>query len=72
MSPWVEEDPVVENPALSLAERRKRLTQVATSLLPGKPRENQYLESVIWADLPVRSAGLPVREVRSRPSEEMA
>jgi hypothetical protein len=53
MSPWVVEDPGKQDPALSLAERRAALEQVARELLPGGSRANQYRESVIWADVEV-------------------
>ncbi len=54
VSPWVAPDPGVAEPALPLAERRARLAGVARELLPGGSRANQYRESVVWADLPVR------------------
>src|SRR5579859_6815867 len=47
MAPWVVDDPGRANPALSLAERRAALEQVAKQLLPGAVRANQYRESVI-------------------------
>lgn len=79
MSPWVEEDPAASDPSLSLAERRRRLARVSAALLPGKPRENQYRESVIWADLPVHTAApnsgrrVPAGEAERGPeNEEMA
>lgn len=53
-APWVEPDPAVREPAMSLAERRARLAAVARELLPGGTRANQYRESVVWADLRVR------------------
>lgn len=53
MSPWVVDDPGRANPALSLAERRAALEQVAKQLLPGAVRSNQYRESVIWADVEI-------------------
>jgi predicted amidohydrolase len=56
VAPWVAPDPAEEEPALSLEERRARLTAVGHELLPGGPRANAYRESVIWADVPVRSA----------------
>ena len=55
MSPWVVDDPGRANPALSLAERRAALEQVAKQLLPGAARANQYRESVIWADVEIPS-----------------
>ncbi len=53
ISPWVVDDPGRANPALSLAERRAALQQVAKQLLPGAVRANQYRESVIWADVEI-------------------
>jgi predicted amidohydrolase len=53
MSPWVVEDPGTTNRALSLAERRAMLEQVAKQLLPGAPRANQFRESVICADVEI-------------------
>ena len=53
ISPWVVEDPGKTNPALTLAERRAALEQVARQLLPGAARANQYRESVIWADVEI-------------------
>lgn len=53
ISPWVVEDPGKANPALTLAERRAALEQVARQLLPGAARANQYRESVIWADVEI-------------------
>jgi len=55
MAPWVVDDPGRANPALSLAERRAALEQVAKQLLPGAVRANQYRESVIWADVEIPS-----------------
>ena len=55
ISPWVVEDPGKTNPALTLAERRAALEQVARQLLPGAARANQYRESVIWADVEIPS-----------------
>lgn len=53
MSPWVVDDPGRANPALSLAERRASLRQVAKQLLPGGAHVNQYRESVIWANVEI-------------------
>jgi predicted amidohydrolase len=56
VAPWVVDDPGGIDPALTLAERRARLRRVARELLPGGTRANGYRESVIWADLPIRTA----------------
>ncbi len=53
MSPWVVDDPGKAHAALSLAERRNTLAQVAKQLLPGGARANQYREFVIWADVEI-------------------
>ena len=51
MGRWVMEDPIISEPGLSLSQRREILSQRALSLLPGGANENQYVESVIWADV---------------------
>lgn len=56
VAPWVVDDPGVSDPDLSLAERRQRLHALGDELAPGAQRAGQYRESVIWADLRVRSA----------------
>jgi predicted amidohydrolase len=58
VAPWVTDDPGIADPDLSLAERRGRLRAVGKDLLPGGHRAGQYRESVIWADLPVRTADI--------------
>jgi predicted amidohydrolase len=56
VAPWAAPDPVGAEPDLSLEERRARLAAVGRELVPGARRANQYRESVIWADLPLRNA----------------
>ncbi|WIG59414.1 MAG: hypothetical protein OJF49_002161 [Ktedonobacterales bacterium] len=56
VSPWVVDDPAVAEPALSLVERRARLRATSKELLSGGTRANQYRESVVRADLTIRSA----------------
>jgi hypothetical protein len=51
MGRWVMDDPAASQPGLSVAQRRRILSERAMSLLPGAANENQYLESVIWADV---------------------
>jgi hypothetical protein len=51
VAPWVCEDPIVGNPALSLDERRDRLAQVGAALQPHGKRAGDFRESVIVADL---------------------
>ncbi|MGZ3636940.1 MAG: nitrilase-related carbon-nitrogen hydrolase [Ktedonobacterales bacterium] len=58
VAPWVTDDPGIADSDRSLAERRKQLRAVGKDLLPGGRHAGQYRESVIWADLPVRSAEL--------------
>jgi hypothetical protein len=59
VAPWVMEDPVVDNPLLSLQERRKRLAEMSVDLLPQGRKANQYREAAIWADLYIHSALRP-------------
>jgi hypothetical protein len=56
---WVMEDPVVDNPLLSLEERRKLLAERSVGLLPKGRKANQYRETAIWADLYAHSAQRP-------------
>lgn len=56
LAPWVTEDPGAADPDLPLAERRRQLRATGKDLLPGGLHAGQYRESVIWADLPVRTA----------------
>ena len=58
LAPWVTPDPIAGNPALTLPERRERLHETARSLLPNHANANAYRESVVWADLPIRSSAL--------------
>jgi hypothetical protein len=64
VAPWVEADPVAEDAALTLEERRARLHAIGEELRPGGRRAaggrqaggrraNQYRESVVWADVAV-------------------
>lgn len=57
VAPWVTDDPGIADPDLRLTERRRQLRAVGKELLPGGRRAGQYRESVIWADLDVRTAG---------------
>ncbi|HEX8035741.1 MAG TPA: nitrilase-related carbon-nitrogen hydrolase [Ktedonobacterales bacterium] len=58
VAPWVTDDPGIADPDLSLAERRKQLRALGQDLLPGGRHAGKYRESVIWADLHVRSADI--------------
>ena len=51
LAPWVAGDPGAEDPALSLDERRKALRSVGQELAPGGARENEYIETVVAADI---------------------
>jgi predicted amidohydrolase len=51
VTPWVEDDPILEDPTLSLSQRRQWLAAVARQLKPLGTRANEYRESVISADL---------------------
>lgn len=67
MGPWVIEDPVVENPGLTIDERRDILRSKSLALASPSAcvsmeldralcgaDENNYLETILWADLVVR------------------
>jgi len=60
---WVTSDPVVEDPMATLEARRAKLRMTGQTLLPGGTRANQYVETVIGADVgtpwPVEAAGPP-------------
>lgn len=53
LAPWAADDPLLNNPARSLAERRAELALISKQLLPGGARANQYPEAAIWADVEV-------------------
>jgi predicted amidohydrolase len=53
VAPWVEDDPILGEPGLSLSQRRQRLAAVALQLKPLGTRANEYRESVISADLEI-------------------
>ena len=53
VAPWVAADPVEEDAALTLEERRARLHAIGEELRPGGRRAKQYRESVVWADVAV-------------------
>ncbi len=70
VAPWIAEDPVVQDPTLTLAQRRAMLVESGTALLPGSsvpcasPNhfgacENGYRESVLQADLALPDGGQP-------------
>jgi hypothetical protein len=60
IAPWIEPDPGISDPSLTLAQRRARLASDGSNLLTGAPCVdalalgacgNGYRESIIWADL---------------------
>ncbi|HLY30662.1 MAG TPA: nitrilase-related carbon-nitrogen hydrolase [Ktedonobacterales bacterium] len=51
LAPWVAPDPALNEPLLTLDERRAWLMARGRELLPGASQANAYRESVIWADL---------------------
>jgi hypothetical protein len=72
VAPWIVDDPVLEEPALPLAERRTRLVESGIELLPGSGTacavsngfgacENGYRESVLSVDLVLPDDGAPPR-----------
>jgi predicted amidohydrolase len=67
MAPWAIEDPGIQNPALSLDERRSILMEKSISLLSPSAcesmkiesrncgtDENQYIESILWTDIVIK------------------
>ncbi len=73
MAPWIEPDPGIAHPALTLAERRAMLAADGARLLPGSgvacggslavgACENGYREAVVFADvdLPAGATTAPV------------
>jgi hypothetical protein len=78
VGPWIEPDPGITNPGLTLAERRALLAAHGSQLRIGAPCAdslavgpcgNGYRESIIWADLrlPDDDHRGPVDRTRSRP-----
>jgi len=80
IAPWIEPDPGIANPALTLAERRMLLAADGAKLLPGSgvscggsllvgACENGYREAVVWTDvtLPDGPLSAPVDPVRAAP-----
>ncbi|MDI1443656.1 hypothetical protein [Polyangium sp. 6x1] len=65
VAPWVAPDPAENDPAATLESRRAALRAVGEALLPGGAQTNQYVETVIAADLdpalpfPAEAAGAP-------------
>ena len=80
IAPWIEVDPGIANPTLSLADRRMLLAADGAKLLPGSgvacadslavgACENGYREAVVWTDvtLPDGPATAPIDPVRAAP-----
>jgi hypothetical protein len=70
VAPWIADDPVIEQPALTLAQRRAALVESGVALQPGSgvpcaaPNgpgacENGYRESILQTDLALPDAGQP-------------
>jgi predicted amidohydrolase len=51
LGPWAVEDPVVDEPGLSLEERRRRLLEEGRARLPGGRKEGEYRRALVGADL---------------------
>ncbi|HLY38320.1 MAG TPA: hypothetical protein VKU61_09810 [Candidatus Binatia bacterium] len=80
IGPWIEPDPGLANPALTLAARRTALATDGATLLPGSgvacggslvvgACENGYREAIVYADLdlPDGAVTAPVDPVRAAP-----
>jgi hypothetical protein len=80
VAPWIEPDPGIANPALSLAARRTALAADGVVLKPGSgipcagpldfgACENGYREAVVWADIDVPTTAVtgPVDLARELP-----
>lgn len=78
VGPWVARDPGLQDPSLTLAERRDQMAAVGMQLLPGaQPAcpgptvsaacENGYRESVVFADLELPAPAASGREPRFEP-----
>lgn len=63
VAPWVAPDPGLADPSLPLDDRRSALRAVGKELLPGGARDNEYVETVVAADVdpespfPIATAG---------------
>lgn len=53
LAPWAMDDPLLNDPHLTLAERRSQLTLYGKQLLPGGAHAHQFPESAIWADVAI-------------------
>ena len=69
VGPWVEPDPGLAEPSLSLDERRQKLAATGKALLPGSgaPNENGYVDSLLAADLELEAKPVKVARDTSRP-----
>jgi hypothetical protein len=80
IAPWIEPDPGIANPSLTLAQRRAQLAADGSKLLAGTPCpteftvgpcQNGYRESIVWSDLRVpgtRTLGAVDRTRKKPPS----
>ena len=53
LAPWAMDDPLANDPHLTLAERRSQLALYGKQLLPGGSHAHQFPESAIWADVAI-------------------
>jgi hypothetical protein len=78
IAPWIEADPGIADPGLSLAERRAQLAADGVKLRSGAPCadaldlgacRNGYREAIVWSDLrlPGKDAIGPLDRTRERP-----
>jgi hypothetical protein len=78
IAPWIEPDPGIADPSLTLAQRRQRLAGAGVKLLIGPPCpdslaagqcRNGYRESIVWHDVSVPDGPVTARPdpVRAAP-----
>ena len=70
IAPWIEPDPGIADPSLTLAQRRQQLAAAGVKLLIGPPCadslavgqcRNGYRESIVWHDVSVPSGPVTAR-----------
>ena len=75
VGPWIEPDPGIADPSLSLAQRRQQLTTAGLKLLIGPPCpdslavgqcRNGYRESIVWEDVRIPRGPVTARPDRVR------
>jgi hypothetical protein len=80
IAPWIEPDPGIADPTLTLAERRQQLAADGNNLLPGSgvpcadslavgACENGYRESIVWSDVSLTGGAVtaPLDPIRQKP-----